>query len=100
MLTNVTDTSADAYHALRRDGGLTRQQSRVMSVIVAGRDYSLREIARLTDLDTSTVSGRVNELRAAGKLRLGVTRPCTLSCKTIHSVRLPDGPAQQGLFDA
>lgn len=98
MRTAVAETSIDAYHAIRRDGSLTRQQALVMGVIEAGRDYSLREIARLTDLDTSTVSGRVNELRAAGKLELGTTRPCTLSRKTIHPVRLPSGPAQRGLF--
>ena len=98
MLTNVATTSADAYHAIRRDGSLSRQQALVMRVIKVGRDYSLREIARLTELDTSTVSGRVNELRAAGKLELASTRPCALSRKTIHPVRLPSGPAQRGLF--
>lgn len=98
MKTSVAETSIDTYHAMRRAGHLTQQQAMVMSAIAMGRDYSLREIAKLTELDTSTVSGRVNELRANGRLELAPARACRHSGRTVHPVRLPAGPAQWGLF--
>lgn len=98
MLTNVATTSADAYHSLRRDGSLTRQQAQIMAVIEAGRDYSGREIARLTGLDTSTVAGRLHDLCESGALETAPKRPCKHSGKVVEPVRRPAGPAQRGLF--
>lgn len=98
MLTNVSTTSADTYHGLRRDGSLTRQQTRIMAVIEHGADYSGREIARLAGLDTSTVAGRLFDLFEAGVLEVAPARRCSHSGKTIDPVRRPAGPAQRGLF--
>lgn len=98
MLTNVSTTSADTYHAIRRDGSLTRQQAQIMAVIEAGRDYSRREIAYLADMETSSVAGRVNELLASEVLEAGRTRPCSYTGKTVHAVRRPAGPVQRALF--
>ena len=98
MLTNVSTTSADTYHALRRDGSLTRQQTRIMAVIEHGTDYSGREIACMTGLDTSTVAGRLFDLCAAGVLETAPKRLCSYSQKMVEPVRRPAGPAQRGLF--
>lgn len=98
MLTNVSTTSADTYHSLRRDGSLTRQQAQIMAVIVHGRDYSGREIARLAGLDTSTVAGRLFDLVEAGVLEVAPVRPCAHSGRNVAPVRRPAGPAQRGLF--
>lgn len=98
MLTNIATTSADAYHGLRRDGSLTREQAQIMAVIEHGRDYSGREIARLAGLDTSTVAGRLFDLCAAGALDVAPQRACSISGRTVNPVRRPAGPAQRGLF--
>lgn len=98
MLTNVSTTSADTYHALRRDGSLTRQQTRIMAVIEHGTDYSGREIARLAGLDTSTVAGRLFDLCESGALETAPVRKCSHSGATVTPVRRPAGPAQRGLF--
>ena len=98
MLTNVATTSADAYHAICRDGSLTRQQTQIMSVIEHGADYSGREIARMLGMDTSTVAGRLHDLCAAGVLEVALVRPCSHSGVNVEPVRRPAGPAQRGLF--
>ena len=98
MLTNVATTSADTYHAIRRDGSLTRQQTQIMAVIEHGADYSGREIALLLGMDTSTVSGRLFDLCASGALEVAPRRHCKYSGKCVEPVRRPAGPAQRGLF--
>lgn len=89
MRTNVAETSADAYDAIRREGQLSNMQARVMAAIESGRDYSLQEICRATGIPINAVSGRVNELKTAGRLQHGPRRPCGITGRTIHPVRLP-----------
>ena len=92
MKTMVADTSVETYHALQREGGLSRQQGQVMAVIRAGRDYSLQELVKLTGLPVNVISGRCNELRAAKRLEHGPTRKCSLTGRSVHPVRLPTSP--------
>ena len=70
----VAETSIDAYHALRRDGGLSRQQALVMRVIKVGRDYSLQELVVASGLPVNCVSGRCFELKHSGALEHSGTR--------------------------
>ena len=56
------------------------------------KDYSRRELAKLTGLDLSSVCGRVNELLALGMLEELKTRKCSVTGKTIHPV------VKRGLF--
>jgi hypothetical protein len=89
MKTQVAETSIDAYHALQREGTLTKRQAQVMEQVQPGRDYSLQELVQLTGLPVNVISGRCNELRAAKRLELGPERKCSLTGRTIHPVRLP-----------
>jgi hypothetical protein len=96
MKTAMLGTSIDAWHALPLSK-LKTQGDRIVDVVAAaGRDMSLREIALdyesayLLPLDISTASARVNSLVAAKRLeRLETTRPCSMSGRPIHPIRIP-----------
>jgi len=86
----VSETSIDTYHAMQRAGSLTRQQAEIMRFIGEGRDYSLKELVRITGLEINVISARINELVSAKRLeRNEKTRPCSISKRSIHPVRLP-----------
>lgn len=93
MLTNVRESSRAAYGELRDTGRLGRQQQTILDQIKPGRDYSLRELSRLTHLEINAVSGRVNDLKKLNLLVEGEKRACTVTGKTITPVKLP---AKQG----
>ena len=93
MLTNVRESSRAAYDELRDTGRLGRQQQTILDQIKPGRDYSLRELSRLTILEINAVSGRVNDLKKLNLLVEGEKRACTVTGKTITPVKLP---AKQG----
>lgn len=93
MLTNVRESSRAAYDELRDTGRLGRQQQTILDQIKPGRDYSLRELSRLTHLEINAVSGRVNDLKKMNLLVEGEKRACTVTGKTIPPVKLP---AKQG----
>jgi hypothetical protein len=101
MRTAVLDTSVDAFRQLP-SVALKRQSDRIFEVVNAcATDLSLREIAAAYEkrfglqIDISTVSARVNALIAALRVeRLESSRPCTVSGKTVHPVRVP--PKGQG----
>lgn len=98
-MTNVASTSIETYHDLRDDGMLSRQQQIIVDAIAVGRSYSLQELVKATGLAINTVSGRCHELRERGVLELGPTRPCGVSGRSIHPVRLAaTGDAQGALF--
>ena len=87
--TAMADTSIKVYRQMQGDGTLSSRQAQVMAAIQPNVDYSLQELVRLTDLPINVVSGRCNELRTAGALVHGRTRPCGVTGRTIHSVTLP-----------
>lgn len=99
MKTAVLGTSIDAYRSMS-PRKLGAQQARILEVIEealeAGHaDMSLQEIKAAyrakfrTNIELSTVSGRVNELVGYRLQRLQTTRPCSVTGKSIHPVRIP-----------
>ena len=99
MISNVSKTSREALASVCKEGKNT-QGDDVLSVIsnahVAGRkDLSLREIKHLyqdrfsRDIDVSTVAARVNALvKTEHLVRAAVSRPCSLSGKSVMPVRV------------
>jgi hypothetical protein len=70
----IDDVVADAMRSGCRDVSMREVQARLMAA------HGLR-------LDLSTISGRVNELVAAGRLlRSKTTRPCTVTGQGIHAL--------------
>lgn len=101
MKTAVAETSISAFYSLLNSRCKT-QADRIFDIVNAycqssGRDLSLNEIKRIHvglhgDIELSTVSARVNALVAANRLqRLASIRPCTVTGKAVHPVRLPVG---------
>lgn len=95
-MTNASSTSVAAYHDIRKDGTLTRQQKLIVEAMAPDRDYSLQELCQLTGLPINTVSGRANDLRHLGVLELGPVRPCGVTGRAIHPSRLASGDQPQG----
>lgn len=96
MKTAVAESSIETFRSIQQDGTLTRQQAVIMSVILPGREFSLQELAYLTGIQINGVSGRVNELKTAGRLIHAPERKCSITGRTVHPVRLP--VRQQSLF--
>jgi hypothetical protein len=70
----IDDVVADAMRSGCSDVSMREVQARLMTT------YDLR-------LDLSTISGRVNELVAAGRLiRSQATRPCSVTGQSIHAL--------------
>jgi hypothetical protein len=84
----VSDTSIQAYHEHGDEGKIGKQCRLILSKMREGRDYSRREMAKEFELELSSVCGRVNELVAVGLLEELESRPCKITNKTIHPVRL------------
>lgn len=84
----VADTSVTAYREHRDTGKVSRQAQIILSAMIPDRTYSRRELAKATRLELSSVCGRVHELLAIGLLEEVSPRPCSITCKTVHPVRL------------
>lgn len=95
---SAVQTRNDAYFAHRDSGRLNKQQQKIMDRIAASNrkygphNFSLREIAAITELDINVVSGRVNELKNLVPPRLveDLKRPCRVTGSTITPVKVPD----------
>jgi hypothetical protein len=90
MLTNMQDSSLLAYEQIKSEGKLSHQQQTILSVVKPGNDYSLQELCRLTRLPINVISGRVNDLKKLKVLTLGETRPCSITLRTIHPVKIAE----------
>lgn len=98
MLTNVTETSIDAFNAHVGSGKASAQQARILSFIARrGGDWSIGELAKSLNLEKSTVSARVFELLHGSKELVECPkRKDRVSGVTIRPVSLPTG--QGGVF--
>lgn len=83
----MRDTSLLAYDELRASGRQMTQAQQIYRLLNnSGSAMSLREIARRLRLDTSSVSGRVNDLKKDGLVLEVERRKCSISGKTIIPV--------------
>lgn len=96
MKTAVAETSIAQYRALRDSGSLAPKQFLILSKMRYGRNYSRRELAGLTGLETSCVAGRCNELLDRGLLETTGTMPCPITGKQVQALKLAS--EQQEMF--
>lgn len=61
-MNNIKSSSLDAYFDLKKSSTLQDQQRKIVEVMIPGNVYTRRELAVLSDLETSTVSARVNAM--------------------------------------
>ena len=83
----VRQTSVEAYHSITPT--VTGAQSKIIidAVSFAG-DATLSEIAQVTGLRTSSIAGRVNELKRAGALVECESRKCSVTGRRCIPVRV------------
>jgi DNA-binding MarR family transcriptional regulator len=99
MQTNVRPTSIDTYHSLKSKFGA--QACKIMAFMKdnAHLTFTRRELAECLELETSSVSGRVNQLVKDGDLiELTEKRKCSITGITAIALSLPVA-GQKKLFD-
>ncbi|CAJ0719428.1 hypothetical protein LMG6871_02857 [Ralstonia edaphis] len=96
MRTLVQETSIDAYHSRSRRTAGQLQCDRIVEYVERAGTATIAEIAQALRMEKSSVSGRRNELIAAGRLVLGGRRQCAVTGRSVQSVKLPQ--KQRGLF--
>jgi len=94
----IATTSIEAYREHRDSGKLGQQASTILNKMSPDRDYSRKELARLTGFELASVCGRVNELLAIGLLDELASRKCSITGKNIHPVKLRTHAYQTTLF--
>jgi hypothetical protein len=92
----MQETSLDAYGELQASGKQSKQTEVILSKLTHGRDYSLREIQKITGYEINIVSGRCNDLKKLNLLWEMPKRKCSISGKLIVPLALPQ--KQQDLF--
>lgn len=96
MRTAVAETSIAVYYGAAMPATKARQNDMVMAYIASVSDATIAETAKATKLDKSSVSGRRNELLACGRLVRGRNRQCSITGKTVQTVKVPE--QQKELF--
>ena len=98
MKTNVAETSVRAYYDHVIPHVEQPQQRLILDAMRTqpGRDWTIGELAKLTGLDKSSISGRRFDMLRLGILERGDERRCQVSGKRCETVKIPQG--QQRLF--
>ena len=87
---SVADTSLDAYREHRESGELGAQQKKVMLFFhLKGGEHTRSELSERIPMRLSSVCGRVNELIDLGYLVECQRRPCKVTGRSAHPVKLP-----------
>jgi predicted HTH transcriptional regulator len=95
MKTNVASTSLAAYDAIA--GTLTAEcHKKIVEAMQSGDFFTRKQIARILDMETSSVSGRVNELIELGVIEVSGQISCPISSRMVEAIKL--APQQKGLF--
>ncbi len=83
----IKQTSLDAYIELKCNGKIQAQQKEILAKMIPANEYTRRELAVLTKIETSTISARVNSM--LGTL-IGVTgkRKCRISGRNVESIQM------------
>lgn len=96
MKTHVTPSSLAAYDAMK-GSGFAALQALILAKMKPGRIYSRRQLARLTKLETSCISGRVFELIEMGAIEVCGTIQCPLSGRHVEGLKRADEQAEMRL---
>jgi hypothetical protein len=92
----MQETSLGAYDELKSSGKQSKQTEIILSKLTHGRDYSLREIQKITGYEINVISGRCNDLKKMNLLWEMPKRKCTISGKLIVPLALAQ--KQKDLF--
>ncbi len=81
-------TSRIAYKEHNESGKLDQQKQHIKKLLLTEYPLSRREISKATNIEISSVSGRVNEMIKMGILEETTKRKCMFSKKLITPVQL------------
>jgi hypothetical protein len=91
-MNTVKDTSLDAYYDLKQLGQIQPQQFQIINVMRPGKTYTRRMLARLSKLETSTASARINSMLDTHIAVVGTMKD-PLTGKTVEALALIDKKA-------
>lgn len=86
-MSNVKDTSRDAYTTLSLFGlesKLSKMQQSIINQMQYDQEYTRKELAVKTGMETSTIAGRVNELVKSGAIKITGKKICPISNKNVE----------------
>lgn len=89
MKIQQADTAIEHFHSNRFAALVSRQEAEILEHMKVGKDYTITELAYLTKLDKSTVSGRRNAMLGKGLIVQGKRRKCKFTEIHVQTVRLP-----------
>ena len=81
-------TSMIAYKEHNESGKLDQQKQHIKKLLLTEYPLSRREISKATNIEISSVSGRVNEMIKMGVVEETTKRKCMFSKKLITPVHL------------
>ncbi len=92
---SVRVTSIAAYRDLVDSGKADSQKARIIKLVANRKNRSMQEIMRdyranYGNIELSTVSARVNELKKSGVFAEDNCRKCSITRISIHAVRIKD----------
>lgn len=96
MLIQQSDTARDAFHG-QVQKVIPHQQQQILDVFARcapGNSYTIGELAFMSGLDKSAVSGRRHQMLLDGLLERGGNRRCSSSGIVCETVKLPTGTMQ------
>jgi Mn-dependent DtxR family transcriptional regulator len=82
----IQDTSISALHEEKRNH--SNQKIFITNLLSVYGTLTNKEISRIAKLETSSVSGRVNDLRKEGLVSFCEKRICSISGKRVNAWRL------------
>lgn len=86
-MTNVKDTSREAYSSLslfESESKLSKMQEAIINQMQYDKEYTRKELAVKTGMETSTIAGRVNELVKSGAIEIVGKKKCPISKKKVE----------------
>lgn len=86
-MNTVKDTSLDALYDLIKTNQIQPQQLQILNVMQPNTLYTRRELARLSGLETSTASARINAMLDVHIQTCG-TKKDPLTDKTVEALML------------
>jgi DNA-binding MarR family transcriptional regulator len=90
MRTNVAETSVDCFYKRLHDGSLTKSEAQVLAGYAAGENFTCRELAKKLNLESSSVSGRINSLLAKRVVVDLGRRVCKVTGESVRMTALPE----------
>lgn len=95
MRTNVTSSTLASYDALKAKG-MAESQALILAYMRHDRIYTRKQIARGLGMETSSVSGRVNELIESEQIEVCGHIKCPISNRMVEAIKLAS--EQKALF--